>query len=156
MLSNVVYFRKEIAKNPPCISQENREARRNRIMEWKHVVENEEDRVGGNPLSWSDRRQQVDDYTEETASKQFRLRVISQHHLYRKRPYFSILDNSTIKEPSLDPDSDASVIHEHILAILNLQNCDGVLFHSLSQQEQESVKTYFAENHEGESYQIIH
>ena len=116
---------------------------------YKPRVEEEEVGVGGNALSWSTRRQQVDDFTEETAAKQFRLREISDHHLFRKRPYISKIDKISAKEPSIDPNSDASTIFDHIIAILALQNCEGAFFNSLSQNEQENIKDFFAHKTEG-------
>ena len=144
-----------MAKAKAKITQEEREARTKMVANYKPLVENEDDerKMGGNrALTWTDRRQQVDDYTEETASKQFRLRQISEHHLMRKRPYLSILDNIDIEEPSLDPNSDANVIHSHILAILGIQSCEGAFFNSLSQNEQNSVRDFLAENHESKFF----
>ena len=142
-------FRRDIARNPSAISEEEREARKRMLEAYKPRVEEEEVGVGGNALSWSTRRQQVDDFTEETAAKQFRLREISDHHLFRKRPYLSSLDNISAREPPITSESDANIIFDHIIAIMALQNCEGAFFNSLSQNEQETIREYFAQHTEG-------
>ena len=131
------------------MSPEEREARHMAMNVYKPLVQREEQSGARNPLSWSDRRQQVDDYTELTAAKQFRLRQISDHHLHRKRPFISTLDNILDDEPALAPNADASAIHDHILAILGIQNGEGAFFNSLSQEQQRVIQNALQENTEG-------
>ena len=77
-------------------------------------------------------------YQFEISSKQFRLREISEHHLFRKRPYLALQAND-MDLPKLDQNTDATTVFRHIVEILSLQDGYGAYFDSLSKGEKEYI-----------------
>ena len=85
------------------------------------------------------RRRQVEDYDEETAPKQARLRDISDHHLYRKRMFASAVDE-TSNQVALVHNAAVVSTHKHVVEILKLQNFEGAYFKALDQAQRDNLK----------------
>ena len=94
------------------------------------------------------RRHQVDEYNEDSAPKQARMRDISGHHLYRERMITPSQDKST-DVVALSHNAKVVSVHRHIVEILKLQNCDGAYFNSLNESDKENARQHMSEIVEG-------
>ena len=85
------------------------------------------------------RRQQVEDYDEETAPKQARLRDVSEHHLYRER---TVVSNKTEPSQQVALVHNATVVSvvKHAVEILKFHNGEGAYFNSLNDEQKENIR----------------
>ena len=94
------------------------------------------------------RRHQVEEYDEDSAPKQARMREVSGHHLYRERLIAPRQDNST-EVVALSHNARVVSIHRHVVEILKLQEFKGAYFNSLNNAEKENIQQEMADTAEG-------
>ena len=105
-------------------------------------------------LTWDMRRREVDDYTEETAAKQFRLREVSDFHLYRKRPFLALEEKPAVASTS-KTSSDGAIAYKHIVEIMAIQYKKGAYYESMSEGEKEAVDQFFFDMEIGNSNVVL-
>ena len=90
-------------------------------------------------ITHSLRRRQVEEYDDETAPKQARLRDISEHHLFRKRTIAPSVDDSS-SQVAMVHNAAVVTTHRHVVEILRLQKFKGAYYNSLNNDQKENIK----------------
>ena len=138
-----------------ALSQEEFARRKQLQLEYRPRVNNEDlGLLRKGALSYDERRLEVENYTQDTAAKQFRLRELSEHHLHRKRPYLALQANENPVEANFISQQPATA-YCHVIGILSMQNCEGTYFDSLSKADQENIKQFFPDDEAGKHYFFI-
>ena len=137
----ITVLRSLSGKGKKAITQQQYEARLQRAQAVEPLVEDEERGIiREGAITRTLRRRQVEEYDEETAPKQARLRDVSDFHLYRKRTIAPSIDDSS-NQMALVHNAAVVSTHKHVVEILKLQNFTGAYFNSLNKAEKENLRT---------------
>ena len=90
------------------------------------------------------RRQQVEDYDEESAPKQARLRDVSEHHLYRERTIVPTRKEES-QQVALVHNAKVVSVVKHAVEILKFHNGQGAYFNSLNDEQKDNIQQQMAD-----------
>lgn len=122
------------------------EFNRRRMLQNKPLVDDEERGIiRQGAITRNLRRHQVEEYDENSAPKQARMREVSSHHLYRERMIAPSQDKST-DVVALAHNASVVTVHRHIVEILQMQNWQGAYFNSLNEAEKENLQQAMADD----------
>ena len=116
---------------------------RNQSLERVRPLVEDEDRgiIREGAITRGLRRRQVDDYDEETAPKQARLRDVSEYHLFRKRTIVAPKIDDTSNQVAMVHNAAVVSTHKHVVEILKLQNFEGAYFNSLTRDQKDNLES---------------
>ena len=138
-------FRSLSGKGKRALTQHEHDSRVQMMYENRPLVEDEyvdqfeSGIIREGAITHSLRRRQVEDYDEETAPKQARLRDVSEHHLFRKRTIAPSVDDSS-NQVAMAHNAAVVTTHRHVVEILKLQKFEGAYYNSLNNDQKENLK----------------